>query len=549
MIINDSNGFGRIEVSTVPIPEGIKNVTATYTFSGKVLLSYKDSDGDVVIDYNKTIDIHSSGTQNNNYKIAVMNDDGSEFKIIFSGEIPQKEKANGIRFMPFYDNKRVLLGDYVLECGPDIDNCESSGLFPVVYPMNLDDDPNIMMHWSEIIISPDNEHIAWTTLQSFVGAYNFVGKLVRAEEKYIIENTKIISTLEFFKEDKDNNGYIIPQLIRGGEVKQFACGGTAISLAGTGINALPDSVLENLLTGEVIQLTDTASYEETTMLSPDEKLGIVMSTRASEKTNFSVLGLLPRPYSILAMKGMIMNVYLYAVAGVRSFRAGNVGPVLIDVEKSINTRDYEGVPLNDPEGKWVYCSPISWHPDNKRAMWPEVLRRSEGNEDGSTIRIRKVTLHGYEQQKPVPAQKTPENIPYAVECKDSLPPSGFENITGKIAGKHSGYINYTYYAMNPLKGEKGVSKSEYVNFSDDGKTFYNGYEESAVSLSKGSVYESDLTVAGEHKGEMKLKITLTGMTKQGSPMIVFENDENGKPQSYGYAKYGETTLYVKDMLK
>jgi hypothetical protein len=540
MIINDAKGFGKVEVSTVPLPEGIKNVSATYIYSGKVLLSYKDSESSVVIEYDKIINPKKTNKINNYYKIAVMNDDGSGFKAIFSGEIPQKETANGIRFMPFWDNKRVLLGDYVLECTPDIDNCEKAEIIPVTYPMDMAENPNILMHWSEIIISPDNEHIAWTTLESFTVAYNFIGRITRKKDRYIIEDTKIISTLEFFKKDEENEGFLLPQVMRGGEVKQFASGGKAISLAGTGKNALPDSVLENLETGEIKQLTDITGYEETTMLSPDEKLGIVMSTRASEKTNFSVLGLLPRPYSILAMEGMIMNVYLYAVAGVRSFRQGNVGPVLIDVETSAKTRNYMGVPLNDPEGKWVYCSPISWHPGNKKAMWPEILRKNEGNEDGSIIRIRKVTLHDYVPKESITAQNTPDNIPYAIECSDALPLSGLSQDQGKIAGKHTGYIRFAY-------SEAGSTESEYVNFSDDGKTFYNGFEKSVVSLAVGSTYESELTATGENEGEMKIKLTFSPMTELGSPKLIFENDENGNPKSYGYSKYNGVTLYVNDL--
>src|SRR5690606_19700498 len=93
----DHDGIGRIEVSTIPLPESMKPVSGTYTYSGKVLVTYKTDQDSHIKDF---------------YNVAVLNDDGTDFRVIFTGTIPTKPKANGIRFMPFQDNKRVLLGDY-----------------------------------------------------------------------------------------------------------------------------------------------------------------------------------------------------------------------------------------------------------------------------------------------------------------------------------------------------------------------------------------------------------------------------------------------------
>ncbi|MDF1516060.1 MAG: hypothetical protein P1S60_19785, partial [Anaerolineae bacterium] len=215
MFVKDTDGLGHIEVTTIPMPDFAKNVSATYTYSGKVLVFYET-------------DVEPG--EKDFINIAVVNDDGSAFKTIFSGVIPVHKKSNGIRHMPFQDNKRVLLGDYVLECSPDIDTCEKSELVLVEYPWDLKSDPNTLKHWSEIIIAPDNEHICWTILRTDIGAANGLGKLKRLSDKYIIENPQIISGLKYFEEDKENPGYIIPLTVHGGEVKQFVRGGTAISL-------------------------------------------------------------------------------------------------------------------------------------------------------------------------------------------------------------------------------------------------------------------------------------------------------------------------------
>jgi hypothetical protein len=533
MIINDTKGLGRIEVTDIPIPDFVRDASATYTYSGKVMIFYKtDSDSKV-----------------NDYKnIAVLKDDGTGFKKIFSGEIKEHEKANGLRHMPYQDNKRVLLGDYVLECSPDIDSCEKAELIPVEYPDQIVKDPRTMKHWSEIIIAPDNEHIAWTILRTDIGAANAIGVLVREEDKYIIKDIKIISTIDSFKKDEKNPEYIIPQMLRGGEIKQFVKGGAAISLAGTKKGGVLDSVVQDLNSEAITQITNTPGYDETTIFSPDELLGMVMSTRGSKRTNPAIFGLMPTPYSMFTRQGMIMSLYMYAVAGVRSLREGNVGPVLIDIEKSMNEKGYEGVLLNDPEEKWVYLSPMSWHTDGKKAMWPEMLRGSH-IDDGGKRRIRKVELLDYEPQEPVSFVKTPEDIPYSIELNNISWSTLDKNIQGKIAGKHSGYMEYKRQGKEPMQGIMGSTEATYVNYSDDGKTFYNGFEKSNYSFMTETTFEANVEMTGEQEGEMKFRATFSKGDYNNSPRLLFEEAEDGKPKSYGYVRYGGVELNIEDLIE
>ena len=101
--------------------------------------------------------------------IGVMNEDGSNLKKIWGGEWKNYygTKANGIRLMPFDDNKKILTGDYVLECSPNIYDCQQSQLLPVIYPPEVINLEGIYFIWSEIVVSPD-EHIAWSTFHSFM---------------------------------------------------------------------------------------------------------------------------------------------------------------------------------------------------------------------------------------------------------------------------------------------------------------------------------------------------------------------------------------------
>lgn len=529
MIIQDPHGLGRLEVSTIPMPSNVREISATYTFSGSVLASFKPGD---------------EGAGKDDWTIAVVNDDGSAFRILYSGPIPQHPKANGIRFMVFADNRRVLLGDYVLECEPDIDHCRQAALVPVRYPWQYEQDPRTMNHWSEIIIAPDNEHICWTILRTDIGAAVGLGVLNRTPDAYTIEKAQIISTMQYFEQDQANPGYLIAQPLRGGEVKQFVRGGTAISVVGAKDGAITDSVVQDLASGEITQITFTPGYDETTIFSPDECLGIVMSTRGSKKTDPAIFGLLPRPRGGLATQGLIQHLYMYAVAGVRSFRPGNIGPVLIDIQRSIHEPGYQGVVLNE-EDQWVYHSPMSWHPGGKKAMWMEGLRGSHGKQ----MRVRKVELLDYQPGPGVPVQRTPDELPYAIKDRaaDSLRSTPSQDISGIIAGRHSGYIDYTRKGQMPAPALMGSVQAIYNNFSDDGQVFYNGFERSHYSFMSESVYEADLQMSGASEGEMKLRATFSQGSYSVPPRLLFEPAEDGQPKSWGYARYLGTQLSIEDL--
>lgn len=153
-----------------------------------------------------------------------MEEDGSNLKQLWGGEWKAYYKSNGVRLMPFDDNKKILTGDYVLECIPNIDECESSKLLPVIYPDEAVNLPGVYFVWSEIVVSPD-EHIAWSTLSSIYENVNFLGKLQKNENNYTIINVQIISTLGLIEYEDEEKGIFKNTPARGGEVKQFINGG------------------------------------------------------------------------------------------------------------------------------------------------------------------------------------------------------------------------------------------------------------------------------------------------------------------------------------
>lgn len=535
MFTKNTEEFGRLEVSAIPLPSYAKGFRATYTFSGTILLHYERSDDPDEKDY---------------FHFAVMNDDGSGFRTIFSGVIPEHERANGIRHMVFADNKRILLGDYVLECSPDIDTCEESTLVPVEYPWQLLEDPLTWRHWSEVIIAPDNKHIAWTILRNdHIGAINALGVLARKADRYVIEQPQIISTLERLKLDANNPDYVLPQIVRGGEVKQFVRGGTAISVVGSKDGYVADSILQDLRSAEITQITRTPGYDETTVFSPDERLGLVMTSRGSQHTDPAIVGWMPRPYGQFVTQGLTMFLYMYTVTGVRNFRPGNIGPALVNIERSINEKGYKGVMLHDPAEEWVFVSPISWHPAGNKAMWAELMRGTLAAPKGVQLRLQKLTLHDYQPAPAVATQLTPDDIPYGIGGDKAIqslrqPPKGIRR--GKIAGKHSGCVEFCDGGQNGAFA--GSAEITYHNYSDDGATFFNGFEKLNYSFMSGSQYKADVTMSGAEQGEMKLRMAFSGGTFEEPPKLLFDADADGKPKSDGYVTYDGVTLRVDDLL-
>src|SRR5690242_14934160 len=118
--------LGRVELTSLPLPPHVRVESATYTFSGSVFLLYRTDDDPAAQDW---------------FHVGIAADDGSGFRELYAGPIPQKPSANGIRHMPFTDNRRVLLGDYVLEATPDLDTATSAVLVDVDYPWGLVADP------------------------------------------------------------------------------------------------------------------------------------------------------------------------------------------------------------------------------------------------------------------------------------------------------------------------------------------------------------------------------------------------------------------------
>jgi len=511
----DHQGIGNVEVFTLKVEEGMDVQRASYSFSGRVLLVCRDGAETV---------------------LCSMDDDGTDIVEIYRGG-----PIAGNRLLPFWDNTRILMGDGVLECpeGYNLDNCpkDAAKVVPIVFPDAFVDGPEVLDKWTEVIISPDNGHLAWTIRRSDCGAVNAMGRLVRTENAYEIRDAAYISNMNAFRPDPDHPGYSLYSPVIGGEVKQFVRGGRAISLVGSGAESggMGDSVVQDVATGEVTRITYNPGYDETTIFSPDEKLGIVMTTRFSKPTDMAVLGLVPRPFGEV-LHNIMGQIYMYGVVGVRRVREGNVGPALINIEQSMTEDGYMGLDLSDPDQVWVYHSPMSWKSDGTAAMW---LERERG---GEQVRVQIVRLLDYKPGKAVAAVPVPAVGSYARD------PENLDSYDVKVLGAFSGSASIKKVAEAQNKTTVTVV---YDHYSDDGKVFWDGSETSTGAFVAETTYAGDLLLTdaeGKKLGGMDVKMAMSAAYSMGSLFGNGAGPTLDKDACSGSATWGGIQKDIEDLV-
>ncbi len=509
----ENQGVGTIEVSTLKIPSEIPVRRCSYTSSGTIVFSSRTMDGG---------------------GIYMMNDDGSDLREIYHGPMDRN-----YRLMLEDRNEKILLGDHMLEVpnGKTLDTCGEYEAFlvPIEYPAEFVNGRNVVDKWTEVILSNDGEYIVWTTRRSDVGAANIMGHLTRYDDKYIIEDAVYCSNMNAYITDLSTGETSYSPVI-GGEVKQFIRGGTAITLVGSAPNGNGNSVIQDLATGKVNMITNNPGYDETTILSPSGKYGIVMTSRFSETTDLAVLGLMDRPYGDV-MHTIMDKVYMYSVTGVRNFREGNIGPAIINTERSMAEHDYMGINVSSEDPAWVYYSPMSWNNDSTKATWIEKHR------DTGEIRVQLATLKDAAPEYGQETLPTPTVGDYV--NRTILPQTG----TFTLKGRNSGTVTIT--KSKTFFNLYSEAEIKYDNYSDDGKIFYHGTEYARGSMMTKTVYTSNVTatgINGEELGMMDVKMTFSApygihtITQQiKAPVLDIKN-------SHGTARWMTTTADISALV-
>ena len=151
--------------------------------------------------------------------------------------------------------------------------------------------------------------------------------------------------------------------------------------------------------------------------------------------------------------------------------------------------------------------------------------------NGTKRRLKKLELSNYKPSTYPKNENTTDDVPYALDMSE-MDNIKFETKTnGIIKGKHSGQIEY--YNSGFSQTTQTV-KLNYINYSDDGKKFYNGEE----------IYEGDRT----SKFVLSSNVIVNGSeTGQNNFTITFDtNSDLIKSETKGYATYGGKTIRAED---
>ena len=148
--------------------------------------------------------------------------------------------------------------------------------------------------------------------------------------------------------------------------------------------------------------------------------------------------------------------------------------------------------------------------------------------------MRPLEISNYTPSTYPKLENTTDNVPYALDMSE-IDKINFETETsGIINGKHSGYIEY-YNSGHSQTVQ--VVKLTYVNYSDDGKKFYNGEEIFDGDRTSKTKYSSNIILSGSESGQNNFTITFD------------INSDLVKDETEGYATYGGKTIKAEDYLE
>lgn len=471
------------EVNTIPLPGNVISA---------ILVNYLP-DGEHLI-----MEVELAG--NTKSDIAVMKDDGSEFKVLTSG---LKETIGGEMPVPLPDGKRVYTPTGILECSPSIVDCKEARILPLVYPAIPD--AKMLMRIATNM-SPDGIHVA-TTVVTTRGSLVLVSELTRVSdekgERYELQNAKVIAGNRMF--DDDTTSFKL-SFFGNGEVKSFTDMGRTLTTSSMFESNNFDLAKIDLATGEITRFTKHFSYEEGTYPSPDGEWVIFQTHR--QTTRMDAFGLIPRPLiagqSQIAGVAYQRNAEFEGYLPVRRF----YGLTMVDKygdRARLPEDGYTGQNLTIAKDNFTlynHFGNFSWDPTSTHGVFWEQKDPKKVNAGEQKGRLRMIRFTSRKPSTPLvpltPDMKWTTNLKDIQWLDTTLPEQGM------LKGAVSGYAEIS--TQKPAPGSKVEQRRviKYFNFSDDGIYFLNGNESSTTGTFGQEVsWDADIKVSGKRKGFMK----------------------------------------------
>ncbi len=382
--------------------------------------------------------------------------------------------------IPFRDGRRVLLrigvqtpasaADHgVLECAPSVHDCREAEIVPIV-PASADDE-NVVQDQREFRPAPDGEHVAYSQMRTSASGslvlVGVVGRLVRQDDRYEVENARVVS--------------------EGVEVKQFTNDGSGVIVSRftDGFEAAnPDGVIIDLASGEEERLTRALDYDEPVEISPDGQWLIVGSGRTTGL--FETVSQVVRPgFMNPGLEAMFAPIFL-------TRRAPLLEPWLVDRRGARGAYLGQALAPDAIASGWDTRSITNWKPDGTAAVTWQISLEDPARTRVVVFRMPARTpaerAEGGRTPSPAWAPALAGFVPADIE-----PPASRD---GAVSGRAE------------IRFEQGVPRLlevRYTNFSDDGEWVLDGFERSLYlpGLGGSATYDADLTVGGAHRGFLR----------------------------------------------
>lgn len=490
-------------VTTIPLPKDVLSA---------VLVNYLP-DGEHLI-----MEVEMAGSKKAD--LAVMNEDGSGFKVLTSG---LKEKIGGEMPVPLPDGKRVYTPTGVLECNPSIVNCKEAKILPLIYPEIPG--AKILMRIATNM-SQDGVHVAYTVLTSASQCLVLISELTRVSdekgERYELAKTKVIAGDKTFEGKPED---FRPFAYGNGEIKSFAdMGKSLITISSFESNNF-DLAKIDLTTGAISRFTRHFSYDEGTYPSPDGKWVIFQTHRHT--TRMDAFGLIPRPMIAGTVLGggiaEYRNQWVAPVESNGGDRRRFYGLTMLDQygdRARLPEDGYTGQNLmtaDDDVKTYTHFGNLTWHKSSTKGVFWEQKDPWQTKDGEQRGRLRMIRFTSRKPTQPL-AVFTPD-LKWAIDLKDLQPLHVSMPTEGKLQGKVSGYAQISIDSSN---AKEPMFRIDYFNFTDDGEYILNGYEKTSMAKQAYTLeahWIADIQVSGKREGFLKVTDAKLYLLKIGSGTI------------------------------
>lgn len=436
--------------------------------------------------------------------------DGGQATCLTCG-IERSDQQPYLKPIAFSDGERILIrigeqspvtnGTHaVIECEPSVSSCDAATLVPIEVPHA--DDAAVVQPQREFRIAPDGQTVGFTQVRTDAeGGERFtsiVGRLRRAEDRYVIDDPRAITSL--------------------GELKNFTPDGSAALISG--FTTLPDRAADpdviriDLASGEQEDVTDNGDYDEDLAFAPDGESYAVFSARTSGL--FETVSQVRRPNAIGPGIECLFG-YLFA-----NHRKELLEPWVVAAGAEQEGELGQLLNPGSLEDGWDARTLVGWHPDGTRLLFWE----DRGDPfDAPTADGTRFVIVDLVDREPSPAPDLAPVSPaptWAPALGGHVPAAPPE--VRSRAGEVSGTLT-----VQRTPGERpgsGTVEVTFDGFSDDGEWVVDGTESARYDggLTGGCDYRADLAVSGDHEGYLRADASI----EPGSIDGTIESEVDGR---------------------